>query len=450
VGGTLPVSESTGGNGGGGGTGLGGTAAGGGGGAGGYGAVVTGSGDLGTLNDDVTGGAGGAGGSAVGSGTGGDGGSGGIGLLFTNAAGATVTIDADVAGGEGGSLGSSSGGTSGSRGPDGAGIAGQNLDITIGASGSVKAGGTTGNAISFTGGANTLSFDRSDTTTGLTGIIGVTGSLTFDQSGGDTIVGNRIEGTGSVIKSGTSKITLTAGNAFSGPLNINEGTLAVQGGTAIFLLVPVTVAAPGTFEVDTAETIGSLAGDGATVLNAGLTTGRNNSDTIYSGVISGAGGLTKEGDGTFTLSGANTFTGDVEVQDGTLELQNGAALADTVAVIVTSPGTLAVTDAETIGSLAGDGATVLNADLTTGGNGDSTTYSGVVSGAGGLTKAGTGTFTLSGANTYNGGTTVSAGTLSIGAASNIGTGTISLNGGTLLTTGSFTLANTINATAAGS
>jgi autotransporter-associated beta strand protein len=57
------------------------------------------------------------------------------------------------------------------------------------------------------------------------------------------------------------------------------------------------------------------------------------------------------------------------------------------------------------------------ATLTTGGNNTSTTFSGVIQdGAGvtGLTKIGTGTFTLTGANTYTGGTTISAGTLQIG------------------------------------
>ena len=57
------------------------------------------------------------------------------------------------------------------------------------------------------------------------------------------------------------------------------------------------------------------------------------------------------------------------------------------------------------------------ATLTTGGNNTSTTFSGVIQdGAGvtGLTKVGTGTFTLTGANTYTGGTTISAGTLQIG------------------------------------
>src|SRR5262249_1201215 len=74
-----------------------------------------------------------------------------------------------------------------------------------------------------------------------------------------------------------------------------------------------------------------------------------------------------------------------------------------------------------LGSLAGAG-TVSNtggagATLTTGGDNTSTTFSGVIQdGAGmtGLTKAGTGTFTLTGDSTYTGGTTISAGTLQLG------------------------------------
>ena len=94
---------------------------------------------------------------------------------------------------------------------------------------------------------------------------------------------------------------------------------------------------------------------------------------------------------------------------------------------------------ETVGSLAGTGNVSLGtATLTAGGNNTTTTYSGVISGTGGLTKAGTGTMTLSGANTFSGATTVNAGTLDVG-----GTGTtlgstslIMLNtGGTLLLTG---------------
>lgn len=66
----------------------------------------------------------------------------------------------------------------------------------------------------------------------------------------------------------------------------------------------------------------------------------------------------------------------------------------------------------TIGSLAGAGALVLDdVVLTTGANGASTTYGGIMSGSGGLVKTGPGTFTLSGANTYAGGTVVSDGTL---------------------------------------
>ena len=83
----------------------------------------------------------------------------------------------------------------------------------MGVAGSV-AGAPDANAITFTGGANKLTFTNA--TTGLTGNIGVTGSLTFDQSGIDTTVGNVITGSGSVVKTGTHTITLSGANTYTG------------------------------------------------------------------------------------------------------------------------------------------------------------------------------------------------------------------------------------------
>lgn len=138
-------------------------------------------------------------------------------------------------------------------------------------------------------------------------------------------------------------------------------------------------------------------------------------NTTLSGAISGTGQLNKTGAGTLLLSGANIFNGPTTVSGGILQLQGGAAIADTSAVIVTAPGSLELLNSETIGSLAGSGNTTLNANtLTTGGNGASTAYSGVLSGVGGsLVKNGPGTFTTSGANTYTGTTTVNAGVLNV-------------------------------------
>src|SRR5262249_54091265 len=86
-----------------------------------------------------------------------------------------------------------------------------------------------------------------------------------------------------------------------------------------------------------AETVGSLSGTGHVLLGSGaLTSGANNSSTIFGGDITGAGGLTKVGSGPFTLTGASTYRGPPTVGAGTLGV-NGSL---TSAVTVSGSGTL--------------------------------------------------------------------------------------------------------------
>ena len=94
---------------------------------------------------------------------------------------------------------------------------------------------------------------------------------------------------------------------------------------------------------------------------------------------------------------------------------------------------------QTIGSLAGAGSVTLgSATLTTGNDNTSTTFSGVISGTGGLTKVGIGALVLSGNNTYSGPTTLNTGTLTVNGS--IANSAITVNAGTLA--GSGTLGNT--------
>jgi autotransporter-associated beta strand protein len=452
VGAALPGSVSVGGNGGNGENSPGSYGAGGGGGAGGYGAVVTGSGNLGTLTSNVTGGNGGAGGSASTYYVGGNGGSGGIGLLLTNTA--TFTINAAVTGGVGGVGGG--GEVSAAPGAGGAGIVGAGLTITMGASGSVRGGlsggGVQANAITFTGGANTLTF--LGTTSGLNGNIAVTGSLDFAQSGNDVTVSNAITGSGNVSKSGTATVVFSGVNTYTGATNVNSGVLMAAFPGAFSSASAFTIASGAILDLNGwNETIGSLSGAGTVTSNgpfpATLTAGADNTSTTFSGTINdGAGGisLTKIGTGTLTLSGANTYSGGTTVNGGTLQgtttslqgnITDNAAVAfnqatnGTYAGVMSGTGSLTVTGGGTItlsGANTYSGGTTVNGGTlqgtTTSLQGNITdnaavvfnqatngTYAGVTSGTGSLTVTGGGTITLSGANTYSGGTTVSAGTL---------------------------------------
>ncbi len=112
-----------------------------------------------------------------------------------------------------------------------------------------------------------------------------------------------------------------------------------------------------------------------------------------------------------------------------------------LAISLHNPGSVA------IGSLAGDGKVVLGSNnLAVGGNNLNTTFSGVIEGSGGsLTKEGTGTLTLSGSNSYSGGTTVTAGTLAVKndhstTFGTLGSGTATVKGGALVGQNGGTLA----------
>ena len=66
-------------------------------------------------------------------------------------------------------------------------------------------------------------------------------------------------------------------------------------------------------------------------------TGGDNTGTTFAGTVSGAGGLTKAGTGTFTLSGNNTYAGTTAVQDGKLVAASNTALGSNAGGTVVNP-----------------------------------------------------------------------------------------------------------------
>jgi autotransporter-associated beta strand protein len=140
------------------------------------------------------------------------------------------------------------------------------------------------------------------------------------------------------------------------------------------------------------------------------------------GLVSGTEQLTKLGPGTLVLANAaNTYQGGTTLNEGILALGGAGSLGTGPLAI----GLSGVTGTTLQFNFSGTYGAAINhaASASFNTNGNTVTLSGVVSGTGAtLTKTGTGTLILAGANTYAGNTAVSAGTLLVANAAGSGTG----------------------------
>jgi len=133
-------------------------------------------------------------------------------------------------------------------------------------------------------------------------------------------------------------------------------------------------------------------------LNAGGgTIDTNSNSNTLSGVISGAGALTKTGTGTLMLAGVNVYTGVTKINGGTVSVLDVNSLGAPGSGLSFDGGTLYFTSNFTLPD-----AIVLNAGGGTIDGNFNHTLSGVISGTGALTKTEAQTLTLSGVNTTRG------------------------------------------------
>ena len=165
-----------------------------------------------------------------------------------------------------------------------------------------------------------------------------------------------------------------------------------------------------TYTGGTTVTGGTLAGTSSSlqgnIVNNAAVVFDQATNGAYSGALSGTGSLTKSGTGTLTLSGANTYTGGTTVTGGAINFANAANLGSGQ-VTLNGGGLQWATNSWTdisarLAALGAGGGTLDT-------NGNHVVLATGLSGAGGLTKSGSGILTLTGTNTYNGGTTINAG-----------------------------------------
>ena len=299
-----------------------------------------------------------------------------------------------------------------------------------------------------------------------------------------TTISSVISGAIGLIKNGTGELTLSGSNTYSGGTMINAGDVFAENpnalGTGQVTLNSTNaklILSNGTYEnnllvtdnlnskflnvffdgINTYDATwsGTIVINETSPLGFIISTSSGDSITI-SGSISGAGSITKQFPGTLTLSGNNSFTAGVFIESlgGTVVVNNNNALGTGSVTLNGSNTKIVIGNAVTISnaiiiSNSGDLKTIQveegnSAEIFSINNGETGSnlfrlsidagatlnVGGVISGAGQVTKVGSGVLIFDAANTYSGGTFINTGTLKAG-----GTNVFSSNSAVSIATG---------------
>lgn len=272
----------------------------------------------------------------------------------------------------------------------------------------------------------------------LSGINTHSGGFINHGAGNVTPQNNAAFGSGPVVMNAATIYSTSANYTFSNALTLNGASLRTGGSNSRTLTWsgPVSVTADSALLADGGTTGVTLSG-GLNMNNGGhtLTSVANGGAHTISDAITGSNGTIMVTNGTLNLNAPNPFGGTFRsAAGGPLRIGHADAMQNaTLDMNSADAGSVNLNNlSATLGALTGSRNLALGSGAVSIGNNHlNTTYSGVLSGIGSLTKTGNGTLTLSNTNTYNGTTTVNAGTLTFGANNVIPSTAVSIGNATL-------------------
>ena len=143
--------------------------------------------------------------------------------------------------------------------------------------------------------------------------------MRWTVNAGNLTTSHQISGTGKLFKYGSSNLTLSNSQSYTGDTEVYSGTLinnsTLSDSTDLILT-------EGNYTANATDTVASISTSNSsstlTIASGQTLTASSSSNTTFAGIIQSSGNFTKAGSGTLTLTGANTYTGNTTISAGNI------------------------------------------------------------------------------------------------------------------------------------